>query len=133
MLVLQMHSICSRRCVSPHYCHSGNRHCSLIFHSQQAESELSDQTKREELDAVINQARVILLKERQLPTSIPDDDFRLKSLTPPWKEQLRAKSKELLIDEEVRRRKYASSVSPFCDSRCLVTELLSLGMVGLSR
>ena len=73
----------------------------------QAESELSDEKRREEIDAVVLQARLLLLKANELPTSIEDDDPRLKKLTPPYKTQLRVKSKELLIDEEVRRRKYA--------------------------
>ncbi|OCH94364.1 DnaJ-domain-containing protein [Obba rivulosa] len=72
---------------------------------KKAESELTDKTKREELDAVITQARVVVLKTHNLPTTIADDDPRLKTLTPPFREQLRAKSKEFLIDEEVRRRK----------------------------
>ena len=71
----------------------------------QAESELSDKTKREELDAVITQARVSLLKNLGLPNTAKDDDPKLSSLSPPWRQQMLAKSKELLIDEEVRRRK----------------------------
>ena len=71
----------------------------------QAESELSDKTKREELDAVITQARVSLLRNLGLPNTTKDDDPRLGSLSPPWRQQMLAKSKELLIDEEVRRRK----------------------------
>lgn len=72
---------------------------------KKAESELSDKDKREEVDAVINQARTLLLKSLNLPTTIPPSDLRLKSLNPPWRQQLLAKAKELLIDEEVRRRK----------------------------
>ncbi|KAI0671735.1 hypothetical protein C8Q78DRAFT_1030633 [Trametes maxima] len=72
---------------------------------KKAESELSDKTKREELDAVINQARAILLKTHGLPPNTRDDDVRVKSLSPPWKQQFLAKAKEMLIDEEVRRRK----------------------------
>ncbi|KAH9903020.1 DnaJ-domain-containing protein [Cubamyces lactineus] len=72
---------------------------------KKAESDLSDKTKREELDAVINQARAILLKAQNLPLNTRDDDARLKELTPPWRQQFLAKAKELLIDEEVRRRK----------------------------
>jgi DnaJ family protein C protein 8 len=71
----------------------------------QAESELSNKDKREELDAVINQARSLVLKTLNLPVSIPDSDHQLKNLNPPFKTLLRAQSKELLIDEEVRRRK----------------------------
>ncbi|KAL6307429.1 DnaJ-domain-containing protein [Sparassis latifolia] len=72
---------------------------------KKAESELSDKTKREELDAIIIQARATLLKSLSLPTGIPNSDPRLKGLTPPWRQQLLLKAKELLIDEEVRRRK----------------------------
>nr|VWO96201.1 Cation-transporting ATPase (EC [Ganoderma boninense] len=72
---------------------------------KKAESDLSDKTKREELDAVINQARVVLLKNLSLPLTTRDDDPKLKGLTPSWRQQILAKSKEFLIDEEVRRRK----------------------------
>jgi len=72
---------------------------------KKAENELGDPPKREELDAAINQARSTLLKGMSLPTSTPDDHPRLRGLTPPFKAQLRQKSKELLIDEEVRRRR----------------------------
>ncbi|KAF8486132.1 DnaJ-domain-containing protein [Russula ochroleuca] len=72
---------------------------------KKAENELGDTAKREDLDAAINQARLTLLKELSLPTSTPDDHPRLKGLTPPFKAQLRQKSKELLIEEEVRRRR----------------------------
>lgn len=70
-----------------------------------AENELGDTPKREELDAAINQARLTLLKGLSLPTSTPDDHPRLNGLTPPFKAQLRQKSKELLIEEEVQRRR----------------------------
>lgn len=71
----------------------------------QAESELSDTTKREELDAIVKQARTLILKDANLPSTVADSDERLRDMNPPFKQQLRAKSKELLIDEEVRRRK----------------------------
>ena len=67
---------------------------------------MSDEKKREELDAVIKQARVAVLRDLNLPTTIEDSDPRIQKLTPPWRLQIRAKAKELLIDEEVRRRKY---------------------------
>ncbi|KAI0001472.1 DnaJ-domain-containing protein [Russula compacta] len=72
---------------------------------KKAEGELGDTAKREELDAAINQARLTLLKGLSLPTSTPDDHPRLKGLTPPFKAQLRQKSKEILIEEELRRRR----------------------------
>ncbi|KAJ8072373.1 DnaJ sub C member 8 [Marasmius tenuissimus] len=72
---------------------------------KKAETELSDKTKREELDAIINQARMMVLKALSLPTSTRSDDAALKNLDPSYKARLRAQSKELLIDEELRRRK----------------------------
>lgn len=57
------------------------------------------------MDAVVNQARAVLLKSLSLPATTSNSDPRLKDLTPPWRQQLLAKAKELLIDEEVRRRK----------------------------
>jgi len=72
---------------------------------KKAESELGDTAKREDLDAAINQARSTLLKGMSLPTSTPYDHPKLRDLTPPFKAQLRQKSKELLIEEELRRRR----------------------------
>lgn len=67
---------------------------------------MSDKAKREELDAVITQARNMVLKALSLPTSISDSDPRLVGIEPPYKFRLRVQSKELLIEEEVRRRKF---------------------------
>ncbi|EJD06455.1 DnaJ-domain-containing protein [Fomitiporia mediterranea MF3/22] len=72
---------------------------------KKAESELSDEKKRAEVDATVMQARNLLLREHKLPTNIEDTDPRLKDLSPPFRTQLRLKCKEIMIDEEVRRRK----------------------------
>jgi DnaJ family protein C protein 8 len=74
---------------------------------KKAESELSDVAKRADLDAVILQSRLFLLREMNppLPTNTSDDDPALKALGKSWKVMLRAKSRDMLIDEEVRRRK----------------------------
>ncbi|TFK46085.1 DnaJ-domain-containing protein [Heliocybe sulcata] len=72
---------------------------------KKAENDLSEQKTREELDAVIKQARLLVLKANNLPSSTKDDDLELKRLQPTFKVQHRDKSKELLIEEEVRRRK----------------------------
>ncbi|KIK10047.1 hypothetical protein K443DRAFT_620926 [Laccaria amethystina LaAM-08-1] len=72
---------------------------------KKAESDLTDKAKREEFDAVITQARNMVLKALSLPTSTSDSDPRLVGIEPPYKFRLRAQSKELLIEEEVRRRK----------------------------
>lgn len=47
----------------------------------------------------------MILKANSLPAIIENDDERIKKLVPPYKVQLRAKSKDLLIEEEVQRRK----------------------------
>ncbi|KAF8349053.1 hypothetical protein F5887DRAFT_1242835 [Amanita rubescens] len=72
---------------------------------KKAESELSDKAKRDELDAVINQARILVLKALSLPTTTLDSDPQLRGIDPPFRVRMRAQSKELLIEEEVRRRK----------------------------
>ncbi|KAM6504472.1 chaperone regulator [Amanita muscaria] len=72
---------------------------------KKAESELSDKAKRDELDAIINQARSMVLKSLGLSTSTPESDPQLKSLNPSFRVRLRVESKELLIEEELRRRK----------------------------
>ncbi|KIY65200.1 DnaJ-domain-containing protein, partial [Cylindrobasidium torrendii FP15055 ss-10] len=73
---------------------------------KKAESELSDTAKREELDAVVRQARILILKAQipPLPVTIHEGDDAVKGMKPPFQEQVRAKAKELLIEEEVRRR-----------------------------
>lgn len=77
----------------------------LLPRCRQAESELSDKAQREELDAIINQARTLVLKSLNLPTTTAVTDSKLHGLEPPFKVRLRAQSKLLMIDEEVRRRK----------------------------
>lgn len=68
---------------------------------------MSDKNKREELDAVINQARIAILKSLNLPTSTADNDPVLREIgEPSFKVRVRAKAKDMLIEEELRRRKY---------------------------
>ncbi|KAG8910962.1 hypothetical protein FRC01_006020 [Tulasnella sp. 417] len=71
---------------------------------KKAESELSDKTKRDELDAVYVQARALVLKTLSLPSTIADDDPKVKELQPGLKERIQQQTKDLLINEEVRRR-----------------------------
>jgi DnaJ homolog subfamily C member 8 len=54
------------------------------------------------------EARILLLREFNppLPASTPDSDPALKALGKQWKVMMRAKCKDMLIDEEVRRRKW---------------------------
>ncbi|KAG9127877.1 hypothetical protein FRC07_008145 [Ceratobasidium sp. 392] len=72
---------------------------------KKAEGDLSDQAKRDELDAVMLEARAQTLKENTLPAGTSDTDPRVLVLVPSFKDQVRAKAKDILIDEEVRRRK----------------------------
>jgi DnaJ family protein C protein 8 len=107
------------------------RHLSLFIHPdktphprapdafdllKKAEAELSDTAQRAELDATIASARSTLLRSLSLPPNLTDDDPRIKNLandpkmiaqglTTPWRIMLKEKVKEVLIDEEVRRRK----------------------------
>ncbi|KAL1753167.1 hypothetical protein FB107DRAFT_218409 [Schizophyllum commune] len=72
---------------------------------KKAEGELSDEKRRDDLDATIRQARIVVLKSLSLPTNTPGNDPALTSLNPSFSARLRAQAKEMLIDEEVRRRK----------------------------
>ncbi|KAF7374799.1 J domain-containing protein spf31 [Mycena sanguinolenta] len=72
---------------------------------KKAESELSDEAKRENIDAIIAQARSLILKSLSLPLTTPNTDPALRRLDPSFKVRMRAQVKELLIDEELRRRK----------------------------
>ncbi|KAH8924610.1 DnaJ-domain-containing protein [Atractiella rhizophila] len=74
---------------------------------KKAEAELSDAKKKEVLDQTIKDARMLVLRNMKppLPQETPDDHPRLKSLDPPLSEMVRMKTKELLIDEELRRRR----------------------------
>ncbi|KAJ1307358.1 hypothetical protein OPQ81_001463 [Rhizoctonia solani] len=96
------------------------RHLSLFIHPdkathpratdafdllKKAEAELLDQAKRDELDAVMLEARSQTLKANSLPSGTNDNDSRVLALVPSFKEQIRARARDILIDEEVRRRK----------------------------
>ncbi|KDN50660.1 hypothetical protein RSAG8_01158, partial [Rhizoctonia solani AG-8 WAC10335] len=72
---------------------------------KKAEAELLDQAKRDELDAIMLEARAQTLKANSLPSGINDTDSRVLALVPSFKEQIRAHARDILIDEEVRRRK----------------------------
>ena len=51
-------------------------------------------------------ARIELLRSLNLPTSAKEDHFKIRELNPPWKQQLRDKTKTMLIEEELRRRRW---------------------------
>jgi DnaJ family protein C protein 8 len=66
----------------------------------QAEGDLSDPAKRDELDAVMLEARAQTLKANSLPVGTSNTDPRVLALVPSFKEQIRAHAKEILIEEE---------------------------------
>ncbi|KAF7336711.1 J domain-containing protein spf31 [Mycena venus] len=72
---------------------------------KKAESDLSDEAKRENIDAVIAQSRALILKSLSLPLNTPNTDPALRRLDPSFKFRMRTQTKELLIEEELRRRK----------------------------
>ncbi|CAE6426739.1 unnamed protein product [Rhizoctonia solani] len=91
------------------------RHLSLFIHPdkathpratdafdllKKAEADLMDQAKRDELDAVMLEARAQTLKANSLPTGINDTDSRVLALVPSFKEQIRTRARDILIDEE---------------------------------
>ncbi|KAL1663807.1 hypothetical protein GGF50DRAFT_102582 [Schizophyllum commune] len=102
---------------------------------KKAEGELSDEKRRDDLDATIRQARIVVLKFLSLPTNTPDNDPALTSLNPSFSARLRAQAKEMLIDEEVRRRKCVSTVLLYnhykcrliCDRRAIKLNLANEG------
>ncbi|KAJ3893216.1 DnaJ-domain-containing protein [Lentinula edodes] len=69
---------------------------------KKAESELSEKAKRDELDALLSQARTLLVREMGWSSM---NNKAIKEIEAIWRERVRAKTKELLIDEELRRRK----------------------------
>jgi DnaJ family protein C protein 8 len=66
---------------------------------KKAQAELMDEKKRERLDEAIADARMLLIRERKWTVDHPD----LK--TPEFAADWREKTKEVLIDNELRRRK----------------------------
>ncbi|ORY77586.1 hypothetical protein BCR35DRAFT_314304 [Leucosporidium creatinivorum] len=90
---------------------------------KKAAVELADPTRRSSLDQTIEDARMLVLREQlkpALPPSTPDDDPRLLALGKEkdgkemgdLKERVRRKTKEILIEEELRKRSTLRSV-PF--------------------
>lgn len=50
-------------------------------------------------------ARILCLKELGLPSSIASDDERLLHLVPSFDERVRKGTKEIMIDDELRKRR----------------------------
>lgn len=79
--------------------------CRPLTALAQAETELLVPEKRKALDETIGDARMLVLRELGLVRTLPDDDPNLVKLDPDLKERVRRKTKEILIDDELRRRR----------------------------
>jgi DnaJ homolog subfamily C member 8 len=92
---------------------------------------LSDEKKREALDAALKQARIDTLKALSLPTTITNDDYRFKEVESTFKEKLRTRSKQILIEEEARRRLWVTipnlEVPPLIVSSAIKVNLANEG------
>lgn len=66
---------------------------------KKAQAELSDEKKRERLDDAIADARMLLIRERKW--TVDDPELKSELFKVDWRE----KTKEVLIDNELRRRK----------------------------
>ncbi|KAE8259129.1 hypothetical protein A4X13_0g1214 [Tilletia indica] len=73
---------------------------------KKASTHLLDEEKRKSLDETVMAARMVTLKELGLPVTIASDDERIKALgTGALEERVRQKTKEIMIDDEVQRRR----------------------------
>ncbi|WWD18161.1 hypothetical protein CI109_102610 [Kwoniella shandongensis] len=75
---------------------------------KKAEDQLSNRETRREIDMIMTHARTQVLKEilgSGYSTNIPDDDPRLTNLRPPLEQQVRAKGREILVEDELARRR----------------------------
>ncbi|RSH92735.1 hypothetical protein EHS25_008181 [Saitozyma podzolica] len=75
---------------------------------KKAEGQLSEPSKRAEIDAIMTHSRTLVLKSilgTGYSIGIADTDPRLANLTPSFDLQIRAKAKEVLIEDELSRRR----------------------------
>ncbi|GAA5821622.1 hypothetical protein JCM11251_000939 [Rhodosporidiobolus azoricus] len=77
---------------------------------KKAQAELSDPAKKKPLDEIIQDARMLVLRGMGLPRETPDEHEKLRAGSKDMggeslREKVRKKTKELLIEEELRRRR----------------------------
>lgn len=73
---------------------------------KKASTHLLDEEKRKALDETVLSARMLVLREQlNLPPTLPSDSPQLQGLRPSFEERVRKATKELMIDDELRRRK----------------------------
>lgn len=51
------------------------------------------------------EARITLLRELKLPPDLPSDDARIKAMGSTFEEKLRKHTQEIMVDDELRRRR----------------------------
>ncbi|GAA5936097.1 uncharacterized protein JCM15063_002709 [Sporobolomyces koalae] len=77
---------------------------------KKAQTELADPTKRGPLDDTLRDARMLVLREIGLKADVPNDHEKIKSSFgkepgDSLKERVKKKAKEIMIDDELRRRR----------------------------
>ncbi|EIW72847.1 chaperone regulator [Tremella mesenterica] len=75
---------------------------------KKAEAQLSDDSKRIEIDAIMRHARETVIKSilgSGFSTKITDDDPKLQNLKPPFDLQVRMKARDILVEDELARRR----------------------------
>ncbi|PWN96717.1 DnaJ-domain-containing protein, partial [Tilletiopsis washingtonensis] len=72
---------------------------------KKASSVLLDSEQRDTLDEVVISARVMVLQDMKLPADVAAEDERLQDLVPSFEERVRKRTKELMVDDELRRRR----------------------------
>ncbi|WFD33137.1 DnaJ sub C member 8 [Malassezia sp. CBS 17886] len=80
---------------------------------KKASTHLLDEARRKILDETVVSARSLALKELGLPPMLDQDKIeqelepggRLHDLAPGWQERIKLSTKQLMLDDELRRRK----------------------------
>jgi DnaJ family protein C protein 8 len=84
---------------------------------RKAQAQLSDPISRKEIDSMVKHARIRVLKTyvssdradgRLIPVGyekVTDDDERLQNLSPSFDLQIRHKVKEVLVEEELAKKR----------------------------
>ncbi|EFP89300.1 uncharacterized protein PGTG_15479 [Puccinia graminis f. sp. tritici CRL 75-36-700-3] len=72
---------------------------------KKAEGFLLDPEKRKGLDETIKDARMLTLRRLNLPDSTPDEHEKLAKLVPSFQFRVGLKTKEIIIEEELRVRR----------------------------
>ncbi|KAK9893611.1 chaperone regulator [Cystobasidium minutum MCA 4210] len=72
---------------------------------KKAQTDLLNAEKRKLIDKTLADARMLILRSLNLPPETPDTHDKVRFLLPPMRERVKQKAKEILIDDELRRRR----------------------------